>query len=274
MRETKKVEDISYFELLTWLGSGSSHPGGFPTTEQTLSILDIKPGDSVLDAGCGIGLTACYLAKTSGSRIIGIDTNPLMIKKARINAEKEGVSHLVEFKVADVYALPFKDDLFDWVITESVTIFLDKHKVFREFYRILKPQGQVADLELALLKELPVSLKTQLQECFGPGTDPLSFEAWCEVLSQEGFQDVEVKYSENLSFIINQVKNDRLFLKEIQDKIRQQPGLLPILYKNAGFVNMYQNYFGFGLFYGRKPVLINTNFGFKSLIKKIYSKLS
>lgn len=138
---------MDHFELLAWLGVGSSHPGGFQATKQTLASVKINSRDYVLEAGCGSGLTACHLAKTTGAQIIGIDINSLMIEKACLRAEHEGVSHLAEFRTADIYSLPFTDDFFDWVITESVTIFLDKFRVFREFYRVLKPQGQVADLD-------------------------------------------------------------------------------------------------------------------------------
>lgn len=56
MRETNKVEDMNYFDFLAWLGMGSSHPGGFPATKQTLDTVQIKPEEYVLDAGCGSGL--------------------------------------------------------------------------------------------------------------------------------------------------------------------------------------------------------------------------
>lgn len=56
--ENKRVEDMNYFELLAWLGIGSSHPGGFPATKLNLETIQIKPEDYVLDAGCGSGLTS------------------------------------------------------------------------------------------------------------------------------------------------------------------------------------------------------------------------
>lgn len=272
MDETRKAEEMSYFELLAWLGFGSAHPGGFSVTRQNLSTLNIKPGDHVLDAGCGSGLTACYLARITGSSIIGIDINPLMIEKAVIRAEKENVSHLVEFRAADVYTLPFRDNSFDWVITESVTIFLDKDKAFREFYRVLKPQGQLADLELALLREIPPNLRGQLEECFGQGTDPLSFEQWCRVLSQAGFKDVQVRNPQNLkieSLVGSEMHQDWLLFRDLEDKIKKHPGLKSRLQKNAGFIYKHQSYFGYGLFYGRKPETIPAKQGLRDLIRKI-----
>lgn len=258
-QDTKRVEDMNYFEMLAWLGIGSSHPGGFPATLQNLQSIQILPEDYVLDAGCGSGLTACHIAKTTGCKIMGIDISPEMIEKATQRAASEGVSHLIEFKVGDVQQLPFADQTFDWVIAESVTVFLDKVKVYREFHRVLKPEGYIADHEMALLKELPVQLKQQLEECYGSGTNPLTYEGWCQTLTQAGFQDVEIKNPQplksnsNSNLIVNALKKDWVLIKGLADKARRQPGLLPRLQKNAGFMKQYQSYFGFGLVYGRKP---------------------
>lgn len=273
--ETKRIEDMNYFELLAWLGIGSSHPGGFPATLQNLQSIEILPEEYVLDAGCGTGLTACYVAKTTGSKIIGIDINPEMIEKAAQRAAAEGVSHLIEFKVADVHHLPFADQTFDWVIAESVTVFLDKAKVYREFYRVLKPEGRIADHEMALLKELPTQIKQQLEECYGSGTDPLTYDNWCQAMAQAGFQDVEIKNPQplknNSNLIVNALKQDWVLIKDLANKARTQPGLLPRLKKNAGFMKQYQSYFGFGLVYGRKPTPVATPklMGLKSWLLKI-----
>lgn len=266
MQDSKKVEEMNYFELLAWLGIGSSHPGGFPATKQNLNVLQIMPEDYVLDAGCGSGLTACHLAKTIGCKIIGVDINPQMVEKASFRARKEGVTHLVEFKAADVNDLPFAKDCFDLVIAESVTVFLDKVKVYREFYRVLKPEGRVADLEMALLRELPMNYRRQLKECFGSDTNPLLFEEWLETLAQAGFEDVDIKNAQPLrnrgNIIVNELKKDWLLIKNLTEKVSKQPGLLPRLQKNAAFMKKCQGYFGFGLIYGRKP--IPSKIGFKS----------
>ncbi len=273
--ESKKVEEMNYFELLAWLGIGSSHPGGFPATRQNLDALQVKSEEYVLDAGCGSGLTACHLAKTNGCKIMGVDNNPQMIAKACQRAEKERVSHLVEFRVADVNNLPFADNLFDLVMAESITVFLDKVKVYREFYRVLKPEGRIADLEMALLRELPANLKRQLKECYGSSTNPLSYEEWCNALTEAGFQDVEIKNPQpiknNSNIIINELKKDWLLVKDLTNKVSNQPGLLSRLQKNAGFMKKNYAYFGFGLIYGRKPTPppLPKRLGFKDWIRQV-----
>lgn len=274
MDNRKRVEEMNYFELLAWLGIGSSHPGGFPATRQNLNILQIKPEEYILDAGCGSGLTACHLAKTIGCKIIGVDINPQMVEKAALRAEKEGVSHLVEFRVADVNDLPFEKNCFDLVIAESITVFLDKVKVYREFYRVLKPEGRVADLEMALLRELPAVHRRQLEECFGSGTNPLSFEEWLEALTEAGFEDVDIKNAQPLrnrgNIIVNELKKDWVLIKDLAQKVSRQPGLFSRLQKNAAFMKKCQGYFGFGLVYGRKP--IPQRMSFKEWLHELISK--
>ena len=277
MEEYKRVENMNYFELLAWLGIGSSHPGGFPATKQNLDVIRVRPEEYVLDAGCGSGLTACHLAKTMGCKIMGIDINPQMVEKASLRAEKEGVSHLVEFRVADVYALPFAKDSFDLVIAESVTVFLDKVKVYREFFRVLKPEGRIADLEMALLRDLPANLRKQLEECFGSGTNPLPFQEWLDALTQAGFQDVDIKNAQPLrnrgNIIIDELKKDWLLIRELTEKVSRQPGLVPRLQKNAAFMKRYQGYFGFGLVYGRKPTP-PQRMGFKERVRLLIFRKS
>lgn len=256
--EPKAVENMNYFELLAWLGIGSSHPGGFPATIKNLEVMELSSEDLILDAGCGSGLTACHLAKSKGCKIIGVDINSQMIEKARQRAEQEGVTHLVEFKVADVNKLPFPDNHFNWVMCESITVFLDKDKVYKEFYRVLKPEGRIADLEMSLLYELPPQLRSQLESCYGKGTDPLSFEKWTQVLSEAGFVDVEIKNPQalqntNSNLVLNELKKDWMLVKDLVQKVSNTPGLYRRLQQNANFMKNYKGYFGFGLISGRKP---------------------
>jgi arsenite methyltransferase len=268
----KPVEDMNYFELLAWLGIGSSHPGGFPATEKNLAELQVGSDEYVLDAGCGSGLTACHLAKNVGCKIMAVDLSPQMIEKARERAEREGVAHLVEFKVADVYKLPFASNRFDLVMGESITVFLDKVKVYKEFLRVLKPGGRVADLEMALLYELPDNLREQMEQCFGKGTNPLPFEEWLNTLRQAGFEAAEIKNPQplknNSNSIVKELKKDWVLIKDLAEKVSAQPGLLARLQKNAGFIKKNTGYFGFGLVYGIKPEVKKVSF--RGWLKQVF----
>ncbi|KLU64205.1 demethylrebeccamycin-D-glucose O-methyltransferase [Desulfosporosinus acididurans] len=257
MGSSKRVEEMNYFELIAWLGIGSSHPGGFPATRQNLLSLQLKAEDYVLDAGCGSGLTACHTAKIVGCKIVGIDVNPIMIEKAKKRAEKEGVSHLVTFEIADVYHLPYQDNSFDVIMAESITVFLKKAEVYQELYRVLKPHGRVADLEMILIKELPLPIRKQMEDCFGSSTNPLLYEEWINTLADAGFEEVCIENPQpmrsNSNTILSELKKDWLLLKDLPLKIKNQPGLYKRLQRNANFMKKNLYYFGFGLITGRKP---------------------
>lgn len=254
----KSIQEMNYFELLAWLGIGSSHPGGFPATLKNLESISITEEHLVLDAGCGSGLTACHLAKTRGCKIIGIDINGEMIEKARQRAEHEGVAHLASFQVADVNKLPFSDNHFDWVICESITVFLDKEKVYQELFRVIKPEGSVADLEMAILHPLPPQIRSQMEAYYGQGTNPLPLEEWEEVLTKAGFNHVEIRNAQalqntNSNLIFNELKKDWVLVKDLVQKVANNPGLYTRLQQNANFMKRYKGYFGYGLIYGQKP---------------------
>ncbi|KAM9968214.1 hypothetical protein ACTFIW_002650 [Dictyostelium discoideum] len=82
-----------------------------------LEISSIDSDDVVLDLGCGDGRIVIYAAKHYGIRGIGLDINPELIKTANENAKKEGVDHLVLFKVQD-----FANQSFDFKLS-SIGLF-------------------------------------------------------------------------------------------------------------------------------------------------------
>ncbi len=252
----KKIDEMNYFELLAWLGIGSSHPGGMPYTRQYLPELELSSNHYVLDAGCGTGATTCYLAKQVGCKVLGIDISEEMIAKAQKRAEREGLGELVEFKACDVTHLPLPSSEFDLVLAESLTVFLDKPRVYKEFYRVLKPGGRLADVEMALVQDLTPEVREEMEQCFGPRTQPLSFEGWVGVLQKAGFIYIGTLLPQYLrpgsNQIVQELRNDWVFIKELVSKIRE-PGLMARLKSNAEFNQRNQAYFGYGVICGRKP---------------------
>jgi tocopherol O-methyltransferase len=105
---------------------------------------DIRSGERVLDAGCGIGGSSIWLARHRGARVTGITLSQPQAFQAGRNAERHGIAALVDFKLADFCATPFADESFDviWGI-ESICHALDKRAFIREAHRLLRPGGRL-----------------------------------------------------------------------------------------------------------------------------------
>jgi len=134
----------------------TKHIGGLEATEAIIELCHIGAGKYVLDVGCGAGVTPCYIARRYNCRVVGVDILEGMVERCKERAEREKLSGRVESRVADAQDLPFEDNLFDAVITESVTAFPeDKQKAVNEYVRVTKPGGFVGLNESTWLKVPP-----------------------------------------------------------------------------------------------------------------------
>lgn len=71
--------------------------------ERMLQIADVKPGDMVMDVGCGDGRMVVAAAEKFGARGLGVDINPERIGEAKANARQAGVESKVDFRVGDLF---------------------------------------------------------------------------------------------------------------------------------------------------------------------------
>jgi ubiquinone/menaquinone biosynthesis C-methylase UbiE len=114
-----------------------------------LELAAPKNGESLLDAGCGTGLTALRIAECrTGCSVHGIDISPRMIAAARRNAARKNLA--VEFRVGSIAALPYPDAFFDVVITNIMFHHLDldeKRRAVSEVARVLKMGGRYLSAE-------------------------------------------------------------------------------------------------------------------------------
>ncbi|AKB75719.1 tRNA (adenine57/58-N1)-methyltransferase [Methanosarcina lacustris Z-7289] len=162
------------------LGLGCGNPTAFA---------ELKPGDIVLDLGSGAGFD-CFLAAQrvgSSGKVIGVDMTPEMIEKAQANALKYGYLN-VEFRYGDIEALPVDDRSVDVIISNCViNLAPDKEKVFREAFRVLKPEGRMYVSDMVLLAELPEDLKNNKDLLAGCVAGAVLKEEYLRLLKKAGF---------------------------------------------------------------------------------------
>ena len=114
------------------------------------SFLNIRPGQKIVDVGCGTGDFTRFLARLSNgkAKILGIDSNQKSIDAAISDSKKTGLSHTVSYKQGDVYKIPLEDGYADLTCCRTLLMHLtEPSKAVKEMTRITKVGGLVAAVE-------------------------------------------------------------------------------------------------------------------------------
>lgn len=128
-----------------WTSKTANLPEALTNLDQKVAkAAYIKPGDVVLDAGCGVGGSAIYLAKNFQCRVEGITLSEKQVSFARMKVSESQLGHRINFTVANYTNTLFADESFDvvWAI-ESVCHAPEKTLFLQEAHRLLKPGGRL-----------------------------------------------------------------------------------------------------------------------------------
>jgi SAM-dependent methyltransferase len=159
------------------------------------AIATLRPGETVLDLGSGAGFD-CFLAARQvgpGGQVIGVDMTPEMIRRARDNAVKAGFAN-VEFRLGEIEHLPVADASVDVILSNCViNLSPEKHQVFREAFRVLRPGGRLAVSDVVASAELPAALRRDLTLYAGCVAGAEHIDALEAMLREAGFSDVRIQ---------------------------------------------------------------------------------
>jgi arsenite methyltransferase len=136
----------------------------FAGTGNPFSLGEFRPGERVVDVGCGAGIDSLIAAKKVGpdGRVIGVDMTPSMLEKAREAAKEVGLEN-VEFREGYAEALPVEDGWADVVISNGVlNLMPDKAAALAEMSRVLKPDGRLQIGDILVQKAVPESAKRKI----------------------------------------------------------------------------------------------------------------
>ena len=163
---------------------------GLPT-----QYAQIKKGDVVVDLGSGAG-NDCFIARHETGetgKVIGVDFTPAMIDKARSNAEVRGFNN-VEFRQGDIESMPITANTADVIVSNCVlNLVPNKHGVFAEMFRVLKPGGHFSISDVVLVGALPEGLRKDAEMYAGCVSGAIQKNVYLELIHANGFENVTIQ---------------------------------------------------------------------------------
>lgn len=155
----------------------------------------IKKGDVVVDLGSGAG-NDCFIARHETGetgKVIGVDFTPAMIDKARANAEARGFNN-VEFRQGDIEHMPISANVADVIVSNCVlNLVPNKHGVFQDIYRVLKPGGHFSISDVVLVGALPDGLRKDAEMYAGCVAGAIQKQVYLELIHANGFENIIVQ---------------------------------------------------------------------------------
>jgi arsenite methyltransferase len=148
-----------------WLeGLPESSIESFAGTGNPFSLGELRPGERVVDVGCGAGIDSLIAAKKVGPDgcVIGVDMTPSMLEKARRGAKEAGLRN-AEFREGYAEELPVEDGWADVVISNGVlNLMPDKAAALEEMSRVLRPNGRLQIGDILVQRAVPESAKRKI----------------------------------------------------------------------------------------------------------------
>ena len=159
--------------------------------ETTVGLAQVKPGDCVLEVGCGTGTLTLAAKRQAGpsGKVFGIDVIPGMIELSQRKAAQANED--ITFRLGSIDDIPFPENQFDVAMCSFMIFHMSENtrrKGIAEIYRVLKPQGRLLALDLAL--PTPPVQKAIAQRLFG-GMLQHDLRELIPLMEAAGFSDVE-----------------------------------------------------------------------------------
>ena len=175
------------------------------------ALIDLQPGQVVLDLGSGGGIDVLLSAKRVGptGKAYGLDMTDDMLALARENQRHAGVTN-VEFVRGEIENIPLPDNSVDVIISNCViNLSADKDRVLREAFRVLKPGGRFAVSDVVVRGNVPEEVRKSMLLWVGCIAGALEESEYLEKLKGAGFENAAVEPTR-----VYNVEDARMFLTD------------------------------------------------------------
>jgi SAM-dependent methyltransferase len=212
MGQSKSTADSNFADLAGRTQADLQEPLNkqlAPLGHRAMAALAVRPGERILDIGCGTGQTSAELGQIvgSGGEVFGIDLSPAALEAAK---KKAAEFPQVRFVQGDAQVFPFDAGVYDAAFSRfGVMFFADPVAAFRNILRALKPAGRLTfvcwrsleenDLDIVPLRAAAPHLPAPIAQ---PGSaPPFSFadpNRVHEILAKAGFEAIEIAAYDHL----------------------------------------------------------------------------
>ena len=158
------------------------------------ALIDLRPGEVVLDLGSGGGIDVLLSAQRVGptGKAYGLDMTDDMLALARENQRQAAVTN-AEFLKGEIENIPLPDNSVDVIISNCViNLSADKDRVLREAFRVLKPGGRFAVSDVVVRGNVPEEVRKSMLLWVGCIAGALEESEYLEKLKGAGFEDATV----------------------------------------------------------------------------------
>ena len=166
-----------------------------------IAVAELREGETVLDLGSGGGIDVLLSARRVGStgHAYGLDMTDEMLDLARRNAAEAGAGN-VEFLKGYIEDVPLPDASVDVIISNCViNLSADKHAVFEEMRRVLRPGGRIGISDVVASDDLSPSARAERGSYVGCIAGALSRSEYVLGLESVGFEDVSVEFTHEVA---------------------------------------------------------------------------
>lgn len=260
----EKIVKMPYVELMALLNEINRPPGGKDSIRIVAQNTFLNKDSLVLDVGCNTGFCSFEIAHLVKCRVIGIDISSSMVKTANYFKERDSLGYLVKFIVGDAENMHFKDNTFDLVLSGGSTAFIeDKYKAIKEYKRVVKPWGFIADINFFYRKKVPLRIIRELRKILGVNIHPWNKKFWLHLYEAHNLEiyfihenDLEPVSKERVrEYSIKMVNNT-----DFDSSTKK--ALLERLLKIMSLFNENHKYLSYAIFILRKRSLSEQDFLF------------